>query len=79
MIKYLKKIVSIIISIILVTISANAAVVSDNELRTTVLFQIIAGEIEPDEGELEWGQTITSAYYPKDSNYLFTKKESLVE
>ena len=55
------------------------AVVSDNELRTTLLFQIIAGEVEPDEGELEWGQTITSAYYPKDSNYLFKNKETLVE
>ena len=42
------------------------AVVSDNELRTTLLFQIIAGEVEPDEGEIEWGQTITNAYFPKD-------------
>jgi len=44
-----------------------------------VLFQIIAGEIEPDEGEIEWGQTITSAYFPKDNNYLFESKESLVD
>ena len=48
------------------------AVVSDNELRTTILFQIIAGEIE-------WGQTITSDYFPKDNGYLFENKESLVE
>ena len=55
------------------------AVVSDNELRTTLLFQIIAGEVEPDEGEIEWGQTITNAYFPKDNNYLFESKETLVE
>ena len=48
------------------------AVISDNELRTTILFQIIAGELEPDEGEIEWGQTITNDYFPKDNNYLLT-------
>ena len=55
------------------------AVISDNELRTTVLFQIIAGEIIPDEGEIEWGQTITNDYFPKDNNYLFENKETLVD
>ena len=55
------------------------AVVSDNELRTTLLFQIIAGEIQPDEGEIERGQTITSDYFPKDNSYLFEKKETLVD
>jgi len=55
------------------------AVVSDNELRTTLLFQIIAGEVEPDEGEIEWGQTITSDYFPKDNGYLFENKETLVD
>ena len=55
------------------------AIVSDNELRTTMLFQIIAGEIQPDEGEIEWGQTISSDYFPKDNSYLFEKKETLVD
>ena len=55
------------------------AIISDNELRTTTLFQIIAGIITPDEGELEWGQTITSDYFPKDNNYLFKNKETLVD
>ena len=30
------------------------AVLSDNELATTLLFQIIAGEVEPDSGEIKW-------------------------
>ena len=55
------------------------AVLSDNELATTLLFQIIAGEIEPDSGEIKWGQTITKDYFPKDNSYLFEKDEILVD
>ena len=55
------------------------AIVSDNELRTTLLFQIIAGEVDADEGEIEWGQTITHDYFPKDNGYLFKKSEPLVD
>ena len=55
------------------------AIVADNELRTTVLFQIIAGEIEPDEGKIEWGQTISHDYFPKDNSYLFNENKPLVE
>ncbi len=55
------------------------AFLSDNELAKTVLFQIIAGEIEPDEGTLNWGTTITSDYFPKDNNYLFEKDMNIVE
>ena len=47
------------------------AFLADNELVKTVLFQIIAGELEPDKGELVWGTTITKDYFPKDNNYLF--------
>ena len=55
------------------------AFLADNENAKTVLFQIIAGEIEPDEGELVWGTTITKSYFPKDNNYLFDTDESLTE
>ena len=55
------------------------AVLSDNELATTLLFQIIAGEIEPDSGEVIWGQTITKDYFPKDNSYLFERDEILVD
>ena len=40
------------------------AFLADNENAKTVLFQIIAGEMEPDEGELIWGTTITQSYFP---------------
>ncbi len=55
------------------------AFLADNENAKTVLFQIIAGELEPDEGEIIWGTTITSSYFPKDNNYLFETDENLTE
>ena len=55
------------------------AFLADNEIAKTVLFQIIAGEIQPDEGELVWGTTITQNYFPKDNNYLFETDENVTE
>lgn len=55
------------------------AFLADNENAKTVLFQIIAGELEPDEGEVVWGTTITSSYFPKDNNYLFESDLSITD
>ena len=55
------------------------AFLADNEIAKTVLFQIIAGEMEPDDGELVWGTTITKSYFPKDNNYLFDTDENITE
>ncbi len=55
------------------------AFLADNENAKTVLFQIIAGELEPDEGELIWGTTITKNYFPKDNNYLFESDLSITD
>lgn len=55
------------------------AFLADNEIAKTVLFQIISGELEPDEGELIWGTTITKDYFPKDNNYLFETDENLTD
>lgn len=50
-------------------------ILSDNEIARTTLFQILAGEIEPDEGEFKWGVTTTRAYLPKDNNNYFEGSE----
>ncbi len=42
------------------------AFVGGNELAKTTLFQILAGELEPDEGTFKWGVTTSQAYFPKD-------------
>ena len=55
------------------------ALLADNELAKTVLFQIIAGELEPDEGEISWGTTITNTYFPKDNNYLFEEDMTITD
>lgn len=55
------------------------AFLADNEIAKTVLFQIIAGELEPDSGELIWGTTISTNYFPKDNNYLFEKNETITD
>ena len=55
------------------------ALLADNENAKTVLFQIIAGELEPDEGEIEWGTTITNTYFPKDNSYLFNDDMTITD
>lgn len=47
------------------------AFVGGNELAKTTLFQILMGEIEPDEGSFKWGVTTSQAYFPKDSTKEF--------
>ncbi|MFL0267318.1 ABC-F family ATP-binding cassette domain-containing protein [Candidatus Clostridium radicumherbarum] len=47
------------------------AFASENEIATTTLFKILAGEMEPDSGSYKWGITITKAYFPKDNNEFF--------
>ena len=43
------------------------AFVGPNEQAKTVLFKIISGEMEPDEGSYKWGLTTSQAYFPKDN------------
>ena len=47
------------------------AFVGGNELAKTTFFQILMGEIEPDEGTLKWGVTTSRAYFPKDNTKEF--------
>ena len=55
------------------------AFLADNENAKTVLFKILAGEMKPDSGEIIWGTTITSTYFPKDNNYLFDVDLSITD
>lgn len=45
--------------------------VGANEIAKTTLFQILAGEIEPDEGSYKWGVTTSQSYFPKDNTKIF--------
>ncbi len=47
------------------------AFVGSDELAKTTLFQILAGEMEPDEGSYKWGVTTSQAYFAKDNTKIF--------
>lgn len=55
------------------------ALVGGNELAKTVLFKILMGEMEPDEGTYKWGVTTTQAYFPKDSTEEFNNDLTITD
>ena len=55
------------------------AFVGSNELAKTTLFQILMGEMEPDEGTYKWGVTTSQAYFPKDSTAEFDNNLTIVD
>ncbi|MBQ6407552.1 MAG: ATP-binding cassette domain-containing protein [Butyrivibrio sp.] len=55
------------------------AFVGGNELAKTTLFQILTGEIEPDEGTYKWGVTTSQAYFPKDNTKEFDNDYTITE
>ncbi|PKN20735.1 MAG: ABC transporter ATP-binding protein [Deltaproteobacteria bacterium HGW-Deltaproteobacteria-6] len=55
------------------------AFVGDNALARTTLFQILAGEMEPDSGSYRWGVTITNAYFPQENSGFFEREMTLIE
>ncbi|MGD0587098.1 MAG: ATP-binding cassette domain-containing protein, partial [Oryzomonas sp.] len=55
------------------------AFVGGNTQARTTLFQILAGELEPDSGSFRWGVTITNAYFPKENSRYFEKDLSLID
>ena len=55
------------------------AFVGSNELAKTTLFQILMGELEPDEGSFKWGVTTSQAYFPKDSTAEFDNELTITD
>ena len=55
------------------------ALVGPNEQAKTVLFKILAGEMEPDEGSYKWGLTTTQSYFPKDNSAEFANDDTIVD
>ena len=64
------------------TVNTNDKVVilSRNDIAKTTLFQILAGEPEPDSGTYEWGVTTSQSYFPKDNTEFFENSDlTLIE
>ncbi len=55
------------------------AFVGPNVKATTCLFQILAGEMEPDEGIYKWGVTTSQGYFPKDNTKEFDSDLVIVD
>lgn len=55
------------------------AFLAKDPLILTTLFQILAGELEPDSGDVRWGVTATSSYFPKDNNKFFEEDINLIQ
>jgi len=56
------------------------AFLGKNDLAKTVLLSILAGEMEPDGGTINWGQTVIKSYLPMDNSAYFNNNDlNLVE
>ena len=51
------------------------AFISENEIATTTMLQLLAEEMEPDEGFIKWGVSTSRSYFPKDNTEYFTDAE----
>ena len=55
------------------------AIAGRNALSKTALLQCLSGEIKPDSGSIEWGETIQVGYFPKDNTEYFNEQLSLID
>ena len=55
------------------------AFVGSYGIAATTLFQILAGEMEPDEGDYKWGITTSNSYFPKDNTPYFASNDTIVD
>jgi ATPase subunit of ABC transporter with duplicated ATPase domains len=45
----------------------------------SALFEVLAGEQQPQAGEIQWGQTISAGYFPKDNSHFFDSDASITD
>ncbi|MCY1152157.1 MAG: ATP-binding cassette domain-containing protein [Sphaerochaetaceae bacterium] len=55
------------------------AFVGPNHLAKTLLFEILSGNLEPDEGSYRWGVTTSQSYFPKDNTKYFAEHVSITD
>lgn len=55
------------------------AFIAQNPIIISTLFKMLAGELEPDSGEINWGVTATHSYYPKENGHLFDTNLDLIK
>jgi ATPase subunit of ABC transporter with duplicated ATPase domains len=56
------------------------ALIGKNDLAKTLLLNVLAGELKADSGEINWGITVKSTYFPTDNaKYFDTEEPTLVD
>ncbi len=55
------------------------AFVGPNHYAKTVLFEILTGNMQSDEGTYTWGVTTSLSYFPKNNSHLFTEHVSITD
>ncbi|GAB5555233.1 MAG: ATP-binding cassette domain-containing protein [Saprospiraceae bacterium] len=53
------------------------ALLSDDSAALTAFYEVLSGKIDPDSGEIEYGQTIKSAYVPNENQAYFSGNQDL--
>jgi ATPase subunit of ABC transporter with duplicated ATPase domains len=55
------------------------AILSDDKLAVTALFEILSGNDKPDSGSFKWGVTTTQSYFPTDNSPFFKTSDNLID
>jgi ATPase subunit of ABC transporter with duplicated ATPase domains len=55
------------------------AFISNEPLAVTTFFKVIMEELPADTGTVQWGTTITKAYFPNDNSRYFRSDDNLVD
>lgn len=55
------------------------AFLAKNDMITTALFRVLAGDLTPDSGTITWGVTTSKAYLPKDFSSMFNEETPIID
>ena len=55
------------------------AFIAKDPLIITTLFEMLNGNIKQDSGEIKWGVTATTSYFPKDYNHYFDNDKKIID
>ena len=61
------------------TVEGLSKTIDGEKIAKTILFKILIGEMEPDEGTYKWGVTTSQAYFPKDFGGEFDNDYNITE
>jgi ATPase subunit of ABC transporter with duplicated ATPase domains len=53
--------------------------VTGHDVAVSTFLAVLAGDEEPDEGEVHWGSSVHLGYFPKDNNQFFQSSDNLVD